>query len=677
MLWLEAAVLPVPPALSLYAAIAFGRRFRYNQPLRRSPCKPFKDADMFPVDQRLAQAVRHHEAGRLDEAEAIYRSILAEAPRQPHALHLLGVRLHQAGRHAEAIEWIRQALAAHGPHPAFHSNLAAAYLSAGLFVEAEGHCREALRLEPGRVDAYFNLAVALRGKGQLPEAASAFRAVLKMAPDHERARRHLESLPREIGHVDEALGQLRERVRLDPCSAQAHNDLGYLLIAAGQDRQALPYLQQAVRLKPDYVEAHGNLGVAHQRLQNIDQALACFREALRLDPGCTKSRNNLACVLEALGRIDEAVSEYRETLKHDPANSQALFGLCSMAGSGRVALRDEEMARIRELAERPDLPLADLCRLNYALAQQLDRAGVCDEAFAHCRRANDLRKEIDRRCGQVFDSAEHRRHIDRLIAFFDASFFARIRSFGSDSELPVFVVGMFRSGTSLTEQILASHPGVHGAGELTDVGALAGTMPQRLGAIEPYPECLARLDRTRTRAVGEEYLRRLRQLGGEAVRVVDKNPLNFLNLGLIAALWPKARVIHCRRDPVDTCLSCYFQNFGGPFPFVRDLEHLGHYYREYQRLMAHWAEVLPLPVFDLSYEELTTDQEAVSRRLVDFCGLEWDERCLRFHETQRPVWTASVLQVREPMYRRSVGRWKRYESHLQPFLAALNSEPGG
>jgi hypothetical protein len=165
----------------------------------------------------------------------------------------------------------------------------------------------------------------------------------------------------------------------------------------------------------------------------------------------------------------------------------------------------------------------------------------------------------------------------------------------------------------------------------------------------------------------------LQSLGGAAIRVIDKLPLNFAHLGLIATLFPKARIIHCRRDPVDTCLSCHFQNFAGPFAFTRDLRHLGHYYREYERLLAHWAKVLPVPVFELRYEELTADQEATSRRLIAFCGLDWDQRCLRFHATQRVVSSASLLQVRQPMYRRSVGRWKRYEAQLQPLLEVLEN----
>ncbi len=230
---------------------------------------------------------------------------------------------------------------------------------------------------------------------------------------------------------------------------------------------------------------------------------------------------------------------------------------------------------------------------------------------------------------------------------------------------------MMRSGTTLAEQILASHPQIHGAGELDTLGRLAGSLPRRLATQIPYPECVAHLDAATARAVAADYLEVLKQHGGAAERVVDKMPLNFLGLGLIATLLPRARIVHCRRDPMDTCLSCFFRDFTTSFTFKYDLRDLGLYYREYERLMAHWRRVLPLPIFELQYEELTAAPEAVSRRLVAFCGLDWDERCLRFHETERPVRTASTAQVRQPMYQSAVGRWRRYEKHLGPLMAAL------
>jgi tetratricopeptide (TPR) repeat protein len=623
------------------------------------------------IDQRLALAMQHHQAGRLAEAEALYRDVLQEAPQHPHALHLLGVLAHQVGRHQDGVALIQRALTIHGPHPVFCSNLGAIYLALDRLPDAATICREAIRLNPQLADAHGNLGLALLRLGQYAEAETALRASLRLNPRHIDARCNLAAIFHRQGQLTDALTLLQETVRLAPRSAQAQNDLGGVLLALGQPEPAIQHLQEAVRLRPNFAEAHSNLGLALRELGRIDEAMESFRDAVRLNPDYAGAHNNLGYTLEFHGQVKEAISEFKEALRLEPNNARALASLSGLAAAGRYQLSDDELMRIRTLTQRNDLPADDLGRLHFALARLLDRSGAYDAAFEHYRQGNELRKVYVRRRGAAFDPAQHRRAVDALIEAYSPAYFERVRSTGVDSELPIFIVGMMRSGTSLAEQILASHPQVFGAGELRDIDQIVATLPQRLESSESYPTCVDRLGAAMIRGLAEEHLQRLHERGGTAARVIDKQPFNFLHLGLIATLFPRARLIHCRRDPVDTCLSCYFQNFGEPMGFTLDLEHLGLYYREYERLMAHWARVLPVPVFELDYEELTADQEAVSRRLVEFCGLEWDDRCLRFHETRRPVRTASTLQVRRPMYRDAVGRWKRYEAHLGPLFDAL------
>jgi tetratricopeptide (TPR) repeat protein len=619
----------------------------------------------------LNQALAHHQAGRLAEAEAIYRSVLRDEPRQPHALHLLGVIAHQAGRHGEARDLITQALAAGGPHPVFHSNLSAIYLALRRFDEAAAQAGAAVRLNPALADAHNNLGVALRELGRLAEAEAALRAALSRNPGHADARSNLGATLHRQERLPEALAVLREAVRLAPRHAQSRNDLGGVLLARGEAEEAAGHLREALRLDPALSDAHNNLGVALRDLGRIDEALDHFREVLRLRPDSPAAHNNIGFTLEAQGHPREALTEFQEALRLEPNDSMALLALSALSLADHYDFSEDELGRLEALAARPDLPDDERARVHFALARARDRAGEYSEAFAHYRRGNELRRHLAALAGFTYDPAAHHRLVDQLSAFFTPGWFQHARPFGSDSELPVFVVGMMRSGTTLAEQILASHPRVFGAGELSEIGRLVGALPGLLPGGRAYPECLAALDAPTAHGLGERLLRRLRDIGGAAVRVIDKQPFNFQHLGLIATLFPRARVIHCRRDPIDTCLSCFVQFFGKPHPFALDLAHLGHYYREYERLMDHWRRVLPLPLFELHYEELTADQEAVSRRLVEFCGLDWDERCLRFHETQRPVRTASTLQVRRPMYRSSVGRWKRYEAHLGPLLEAL------
>ncbi len=646
---------------------------------------------MTTIEQRLASAVQQHQAGRLQEAEILYRGILDEAPRHPHALHLLGVLACQAGRHAEAIDLIGRALAIHGPHPVFHSNLATVYLAAGRLDEAVALCREALRLRPDFADAHTNLGIALRRQGHVDESVGAFREALRHNPNHLDARCNLGAALQQQGRLAEPAAVLQDTVRLVPGHAQARNNWGDLLRVLGRPAEAEGHLREALCLRPAFAEAHFNLGLALRDLDRADEAAACFREAVRLSPEDTRARNQLAHALEVQGKAGEALAELQETLRLRPANATALYGLSKLAAAGHYRLSDDELRRMRELAARPDLPPSDLCPLHFALGRLFDQAGARADAFAHYRRANEQRQELNRRRGVAFDRVVQRQLVDRLSAAFTPAYFERVRPFGLGSELPVFIVGMLRSGTTLAEQILASHPLVHGAGELPDMTRLVNSLPAYLqtagpdkvrapspeGATGPatqtagYPECVGRLGAPAVRAMAEDYLHQLRERGGTAARVVDKMPFNFLHLGVVTTLFPKARIIYCRRDPRDTCLSCYFQNFVDPHPFTTDLRQLGEYYLEYERLMAHWARVLPVPLFELRYEALTADPEAVSRRLLTFCGLEWDERCLRFHETRRVVRTSSLHQVRQPLYQSSVGRWQAYADYLGPLLEVL------
>jgi tetratricopeptide (TPR) repeat protein len=630
---------------------------------------------MQSIEQRLGNAVVAQQAGRIQEAEAVYREVLKERPNDPDVLHLLGLAAYQSGRHAEAIELIRGALGIHGRYPLFHSNLAAVYLTVGRLVEAALHAREAIRLKPNLVDAYQNLGHALRRQAQFDEAAAAYQEALRLDPRHVETRCHLGGIYQRRGKAAEAVAILREAVRLAPNNAQARSSLGEALTVAGSPEEALGHLEEAVRLKPSYHEAWNNLGFTYEAMLRHEDAIRSFREALRIDPRYGAARNNLAYTLESLGRTEESLAEVEETLRHDPKDARAYSMLARFVTNGHFIYRDDQLRFLHESVQRRDLSTSDYYRFHHALSCHYDKAGQTEEAFHHIQRSKEYRREWDRQQGLIYDPEFHRKYVDRIIQVCNPAWFERVRSFGHESELPIFIVGMMRSGTTLAEQILASHPVVHGPGELMTIDKLIATLPNRLRTSATYPDNLLRLDAATARAIAEEYLKTLRDLGGSARRVVDKMPFNFINLGLIAALFPKAKIVHCVRDAADTCCSCFFQYFAAAHPFTYDLEHLGHYYRQYERVMAHWSRVLPVPVLDLKYEDLIDDPDGMSRRLIDFCGLPWDDRCLRFNENRRVVRTASAMQVRKGIYRSSVGRWRLYEKQLQPLLEVLGRQP--
>jgi tetratricopeptide (TPR) repeat protein len=459
------------------------------------------------------------------------------------------------------------------------------------------------------------------------------------------------------------------------------------------------------------VQALINLGALHSGREQPDKAEDCFRRALAVDPTSARIRLRLARELRQQSRLDEARRIYDELLAADPALVEAHLGLArvarvagrfeeerrhlrraleldpdeaaalsGLAEAGDPAIGEPELARMLALAEDSGKTPRERRRLHFALAACAERDSAFDRAFRHFEQANALRRTELAASGHAYDADDDAARVDRLIGVFGRDLLAPGKDMGDPSELPVFIVGMPRSGTTLCEQILASHPAVHGAGERGDLLHLANGLADEIAAAtgaapRAYPTCAADLPAEVARRLAGEHLERLRALAPHARRITDKTPTNFRQLGLIALLFPKARIIHCRRDPLDTCWSCYAEDFNRSYAWAWDFDSLAAYHRLYRRLMAHWREVLPNSILELDYEALVADPEGESRRMIAFCGLDWDERCLRFHETERPVHTASIAQVRRPIYTGSVGRWRRYEPHLASLREALERQP--
>ena len=369
-----------------------------------------------------------------------------------------------------------------------------------------------------------------------------------------------------------------------------------------------------------------------------------------------------------INRAEEAIDELHEALRLDPHYVAAYTVLGGLSRESRYRFSGDEVLQMQALLRAaPASAVSDRIRLNFA-----DKAGQYDQAFAHYREANDLKQQQNIQYGVAFDVQKHHAMIDDRIRACTPEHFARVAAFGHPAEMPVFVVGVPRSGTTLVNHILSAHPLVTATGELMDIPNLVAEVPRMQPTSGGLRELLQQVSRQTVHTLADRYLWRLQELGDGAPRVTDKLPENYLYLGFIATLFPKAKVIHCRRNPLDTCLSCYMQDFHG-LHFTTTLQSLGLYYQEYQRIMAHWRSVLPLRMYEVQYEDLLERQEEVSREMIAYCGLQWDDACLSFHKNPRRVHTASNLQVRQPLYKTSIERWRRYEKHLGPLMESLGS----
>lgn len=532
----------------------------------------------------------------------------------------------------------------------------------GRLEAAESACRRALSIDPRSAEACNNLGNVLCDRGDHGAAESAFLEALSIRPGLVEARYNLGGVLHRQGRLGEAVAAYREAVRARPDQFLYHCALGKTLKDLGEPAQARASFEQALSLRSDHAETHNDLGNVLRDLGEYDAAAGAFRRAIELRPGLVEAHNNLGNLLRATGDTDAAEDCLREALRLDAGHTSAWYNL---ALAKKFADGDPDLQHLQEQLARDDLDDTDRMRLHFALGKALsDIDADADEIFGHYLEGCRLKRS-------TFDHDPA--HMDDLCARIarccTADWLSQWTTADDTAAGPIFVVGMPRSGTSLVEQILSSHPRVHGAGERRELGRIVTARARTAGT--DYPEWLITANAEQLRRVAAEYHGQVVEPCTEAF-VVDKMPSNFRYLGLIAAAMPGARIVHIRRDPIDTCLSCFTHLFNEPQPFSYDLRELGRYYRAYDGLMAHWCSVLPATaLLQLQYEELVSDPEPVIRQLLAHCGLEWDPACLDFHENRRAVVTASTTQVRQPMYRGAVGRWKKFKTQLQPLIEAL------
>jgi tetratricopeptide (TPR) repeat protein len=682
------------------------------------------------VDQAFKLAAEHHAAGRRAQAEALLTQILKTEPRHAYAWQLLAILAHEAGQTAQAIELMGKAIQNHPMVGQFYANRGEMCRLADNLDQAVSDGQQAVKLDPKSPIAHSNLGIAWYHKGELEKAEACQKQALQLDPNYLPALNNLGSICRDRKDREGAVAMYRKVLALRPDFIESANNLGAVLVEMEDPEAGLKVLVDVIRARPNYAEAHCNIGNAFLALENFEKADLAFQNAIRLTPDyveayeglarCAQEQRNLSSaeehankalsikarpatysllggiyseqsfpekaaeaydkalemnpelvsawlgkghLLMEMGRMDAAEQSFQRALQLDPDNIAPRLSLTQVR---KTKADDENFAALERSAQDIGaMPATKALSLHFALGKAYEDLKRHDEAFPHFIEGCRLKRE------RIEYNADNNQLIAQNICkTFTPERIESLRGAGSDSRAPIFVLGMPRSGTTLTETIIASHPDVYGAGELPDllqiIGQTAGEPP--VG----YPLNLPLLTKADLTRMGTQYVEQLMRRSPSSPHITDKMPANYLGVGMIHLMLPNAKIIHVKRNPVDTCVSGFTRLFNKSQHQSYNLRELGRYYRDYLTIMAHWREVLPAGSFyEIQYEDLVANQEEESRKLISFCGLDWNEACLDPHKTERNVKTASVTQVRQPVYKSSVERWRVYEKFLGPLLEEL------
>jgi tetratricopeptide (TPR) repeat protein len=623
------------------------------------------------VERAFQIASGLHNDGRLCEADNLYQFILAVMPAHYDSLFRLGTLRARANQMESAVRLLVRAAAAKPGSADALGALGVALSALNRDGDAVACYRKALSINPEHAGTLNALGAALYKAGQTAEAVAHFERAIAIRPDYADAHFTLANILQSLDRLGEAMMHYDKVLAVEPRNYAAHNNLGTVLQKLGRFDDAIALYKHALRINPEFADAYYNLGTAYLALDCNEDAIVQSEKALRLDPGRALAHNNIGVALQALGRIDEAGQAYERALQIAPRHAATHLNLAYLR---RFTGGDPRLRALEALADgAAALDMDSQIALHFALGRAFSDLGQHERSFRHLCDGNTLK-----RAQLAYDETEMLSLLERIRAIFTPELLRQKSGGGNHSDVPVFVVGMPRSGTTLVEQILASHSKVHGAGEIETFYQSLLRLRLRNGVTTSFPDVVPVMPPDTLRDLGSDYVQSIKSAAPTAERIVNKLPLNFKYVGLIHLALPNARIVHLRRDPVDTCFSCFSLLFTGNQSFTYDLGELGRYYRGYAALMEHWRNVLPRGVMiEVQYEDLVADLGGQARAIVDHCGLPWEDTCLAFHKTLRPVKTASSVQVREPVYRTSVGRWRHYENFLQPLIAALNIEALG
>jgi tetratricopeptide (TPR) repeat protein len=646
-------------------------------------------------EHRLLRADALLRAGQAATAESQLRALAAERPENVITAWLLAVALLEQGRIAASIAALEALVARRPDFGHARADLARAYRSAGRPAEAREAVRRVLEEVPRHHRAWLAYGDALVDLGQYDDARVAFerarltdplqqrveqatramlagdrrtpedifRNILRNDPSHVAALCGLAALSLEADKPLDAERLLRHALKQSAYLPLIHRGLAPALIALGRALEADAVTRHLVNIEPASPQTWVTVAAVATRLMRQERALEAYLRAAELEPKEVGLRISAGHVQKTLGRRADSEASYKAALRIDPGRADAWWSLADLKN---YSFNDAEVEDLKRLLTSDPREHSNEAQLNFALGKAHEQRGRYAEAFGYYRRGNALR-----RLDAPFDIEGFERRSARIRSFFDARFFATRAGSGSTSAAPIFIVGLPRSGSTLVEQILASHSSVEGTMELPNILNMVAQFDDMVSTRDGYPETVGRATVVQLGALGERYLAETAPLRSGRAHFTDKLPNNFSHIGLIHAILPRAIIIDARRHPMDACLSNFKQYFAEGQTFSYDLEDLGRYYRCYLSLMDHWDTVLPGKVLHVNYEQLVDDTQATVRGLLAHCGLPFEEACLRFHETRRAVRTASAEQVRQPIYTSAVGYWRNFSSELEPLRRAL------
>ena len=662
--------------------------------------KPLSPQQQQKLSAHFQQGQRAIQLGLFDQAEKHFLDVLKINPNVIEAHASLAFVYAASKQHAKATAQLKVLLKAKPNHAQTHLNLANSLYEQKLYDEAIKHYEAALKIDPNLIEAHIHCGIAHRMTKNYDAAIVCLQRALNLDKTNARAFHILGMVYVDIEDINRALHCLESATGLAPKQAEYRVSFASVLEKANLDFEAGLEYHRACEIDPNYLDGFTLYGAYLLKHHRYDEALECFTWASQLEPQNLDVLDQLGQTYLGMNDTDAALDKFNRSLQKEPKR------LTSLQGKGQVFLElgnaaqgirvcDEIIANDNEIPNgyllkarmkksKPDDGLViELLRLvskndlddetkqitHFALGKIFDDQNNYAEAFQHYTLGNKLKNKhlnYNRETDELGFSS--------LIEVFHTDLFNKYQHIGTESKLPVIIVGMPRSGTTLTEQIISSHPSVIGAGEVSFWGRTPTAMPLRLNTGTPYPDCVKEINTEQARDIANMYEATLRKIAGTKTKpthITDKMPHNFLYVGLIALLFPNVRIIHTKRDPIDTCLSIYFQNFNKSHMYASDLSNLGFHYKQYERIMRHWHKVLPGRIMDIHYEDTIADPEFWSRKLIDHIGLEWDDACLAPHKLERTVKTASHWQVRQPIYKTSVQRWKNYEQFLEPLIEAL------